>query len=350
MIRPQPQPGRALPRLVAIVLTAAVLVGAQTGLRDLAVPAFASGRSVIRELDPLMLERFAVPPAPAPDADAEEEEAPEPEEVRSVSLDEEVVAAVEQLEELFGADEAPAAARAGGAEGDPQAGGIAADVSDERFESLFGVDVGVVAGRATPGRTGGRGASGAGGLGIGIEERPVEDDPATSTNAGLPGPDVAVRTGGQRQESAGEELDIEAQDPEAFDESAATRLGAWMRAHAAPLPVGVRVHMNYEPSFLTSVAEFENEGHTYELYLMFNESLREVHVVLVDGDRSVYLIDRGFQEQSRSLREGAVRRSGGQIVAIDSRSGAASGERSTEFYDVFLSWWTSVDPGAGTGR
>jgi hypothetical protein len=337
--------------VVAVALTAGLLVGAQMGLQDLAVPAFASGRSVIRELDPLMLERFAVPPPAPAEADADEEETSEPEEVASVSFDEEVVAAVEQLEELFGADETAAAADRGDTDEDtPQAGGIAADVPDERFESLFGVDPGVAAGRTTVGRTGARGGSGAGGLGIGIEERPAPDEPASSGGAGLPGPDVAVRTGTARAADSGEELEIEARDPEAFDESAATRLGAWMRAHAASLPVGVRVHMNYEPSFLTSVAEFANEGRSYELYLMFNESLREVHVVLVEGNRSVYLIDRGFQEQSRSLREGAVRRSGGQIVAIDSRSGAASGERSSEFYDVFLSWWATVDPGAGASR
>ncbi len=72
---------------------------------------------------------------------------------------------------------------------------------------------------------------------------------------------------------------------------------------------------------------------------MFNESLRELHIVLVEGDRSVYLIDRGFQEQSRSLREGTVRRFEGEILAVDSRTGAASSDRAREFYNVFLSWW-----------
>ncbi len=349
MIRPPPQPGTTAPRVVAIALTAAVLLGAQAGLQDLEVPAFASGRSVIRELDPLMLERFAVPPAPEPEESLLDEDASEPEEVSSVSFDEEVVAAVEQLEELFGAEEPAAVDREGPAETGPQGGGIAAAAPDERFESLFGVDAGVAAGRTAARRNAGRGPDAAGGLGIGIEERPSADEPATAPT-GLPGPDVAVRTGNAREGAAGEELEIEARDPEAFDESAATRLGAWMRAHAAELPVGVRVHMNYEPSFLTSVAEVANEGRSYELFLMFNQSLREVHVVLVEGDRSVYLIDRGFQEQSRSLREGSVRRSGGQIVAIDSRSGAASGERSRDFYDVFLSWWASVDPAPEGGR
>jgi hypothetical protein len=48
------------------------------------------------------------------------------------------------------------------------------------------------------------------------------------------------------------------------------------------------------------------------------------------------MIDRDFQEQSRSLREGTVRRAGGEIVAGDSRTAAAAGERAQEFYDVLL--------------
>ena len=108
------------------------------------------------------------------------------------------------------------------------------------------------------------------------------------------------------------------------------------------LPVGVRVHVNFEPTFLTSTALFASEGRNWELYLMFNQSLREVHLVLVEGNRSVYLIDRGFQEQSRSLREGTVRRTGGAIIAVDSQSGAASSDRARDFYNVFLSWWEVV--------
>ena len=69
MIRPKPKPSAAKPRGIAVGVTALLLVGAQAGLQGLAVPAFASGRSVIRELDPLMLERFAIPPEPATEAE-----------------------------------------------------------------------------------------------------------------------------------------------------------------------------------------------------------------------------------------------------------------------------------------
>ena len=100
--------------------------------------------------------------------------------------------------------------------------------------------------------------------------------------------------------------------------------------------------MNFQPSFLTAAESFTEGGRAWELYLMYNETLRELHIVLVEGESSVYLIDRDFQEQSRSLREGTVRRSGDEIVAVDSRAGAPSGERAQEFYDVFLAWWESA--------
>ena len=183
-------------------------------------------------------------------------------------------------------------------------------------------------------------------VGVGIEERPAEDrSDATSSSAA--GPSVAVPVGTARAGvEEGGELQIGTQDAEAFDESSADRLGRWMRENPSDLPIGVRVHMNYEPSFLTAATVFRSDDRSFELFLMYNESLREVHVVLVEGDQSVYLIDRGFQEQSRSLREGSVRRTAGSIVAVDSRSGVASGDRSQEFYNVFLSWWGAVDGAA----
>jgi sulfopropanediol 3-dehydrogenase len=130
--------------------------------------------------------------------------------------------------------------------------------------------------------------------------------------------------------------------------SEADRLALWMRSNPDDLPVGVRVHVNYEATFLTSTATFRDEGRNWELFMMFNESLRELHLVLVEGARSVYLIDRGFQEESRSLREGTVRRTGGSIVAVDSRSGTPSGERARDFYNVFLSWWEATKADART--
>jgi hypothetical protein len=354
MIRPKPKPAAGRVRGVATLLTALLLVGAQAGLKGLAIPAFASGRSVIRELDPLMFERFAVPPAPEGRGDADEEpvaEAPEAEEP-TATFEQEVGAAMEQLDQLFAADDpaAPAVGREEGNRPGVDAGGISADVPADRFESLFGAGGADVAGRPGARRPSAARAGGAG-IGLGIEERPAaRDSTAADPAAGLTGPGVSVRTGADRSGlEEGGELAIRVHEAEAFDGSEADRLAVWMRAHPAELPVGVRVHMNYEAAFLTSASAFSSGGREWELYLMFNESLQEVHVVLIEGTRSVYLIDRGFQEQSRSLREGTVRRSGGQIMAIDSRTGAASGDQAREFYNVFLSWWEAARAEVGGG-
>lgn len=349
MIRPKPRGNQTVPRLVALALTVGLLFGAAASLRATSLPAFASGREMIRELDALILERFAFA---RPEEDPVEEEVPEPvdEVVEETSFEDEVGAAMQGLEELFGDETTtptPAARETGGDPGSPT--GIQATADDARFESLFGDR------DATPaGRVGGRrpaGArDGAGGLGIGINERLAEPDPdsARAVEPIAAGPDVAVRTGTEREEVEAPTVRISEFEAESFDGSEADLLGAWMRANPAPLPVGVRVHMNYEQAFLTSSVPFVSDGVRWELYLMFNEALREIHIVLVEGDRSVYLIDRGFQEQSRSLREGTVRRTGGQIVAVDSRSGAASGDRAREFYNVFLSWWETAKTDVGS--
>lgn len=347
MIRPKPRERQSVPRVGALALTIALLFGAAASLRATSLPTFASGREIIRELDALMLERFAfIQPDDAPP----EEEVPAAVEdvVEEVSFEDEVGAAMAGLEELFG-DETPLTPTAAGtrdAVPDTDAStGIQATDDDARFESLFGDrDVSPTGrvGRPRPRRDAGSG------LGIGINETLAQTEPG-STVAGSPadGPDVAVQTGTEREEVDAPTVQINEYEAETFDGSEAQRLGAWMRSNPAPLPVGVQVHMNYEPAFLTSAVPFNSGGVRWELYLMFNEALRELHIVLVEGDRSVYLIDRGFQEQSRSLREGTVRRTNGRIMAVDSRSGAASGDRAREFYNVFLSWWETTKADAG---
>lgn len=347
MIRPKPKPSTAPVKAGAILLTGLILVGAQTGLQGVALPAFASGRDLIRELDPLMFERFAAPPPP-PAADETREELPEPAvEEASMSFDQEVGQAMQQLEELFGSDEAAPTVVDRSEQGGSAAPGIAAQATDDRFESLFGGDQGGVAiGRAGRGRTAAR--DGAGGLGIGINETVVTDSAREARSTPAAGPDVAVSTGAARTASEEPDVAIEEFSSESFDGSEADRLALWMRSNPGDLPVGVRVHVNYEPTFLTSTTTFRDEGRTWELFMMFNESLRELHLVLVEGAQSVYLIDRGFQEESRSLREGTVRRTGGSIVAVDSRSGTPSGERARDFYNVFLSWWEATKADART--
>ena len=144
-----------------------------------------------------------------------------------------------------------------------------------------------------------------------------------------------------RSESTGEAYlpDIVPGDFSASDLDAVGQLATWIRAHPVDLPPGLKVHLGYLPSFLSSAASFTSDGRRWEVFLMYKETLKELHVVLVDGDTSVYLTDRGFRSESRSLREGVVRRENGVIMSVDSMPGDASGSRAREFYGVFLSWW-----------
>ncbi len=343
MIRPKPKPGQGRQRGIAVAVTVALLLGMHAGLKGLPVPAFASSRDVIRQLDPLMFERLAAPPAPVESADRAEEAVSEdvPEErSASLTLEQEVGLAMDQLERRFSGDEVVPAANLRDTEGsDAPLSGIANDAASGRFESLFGGGDDVVVGRAR-GRAS-QPRSGRAGVGVGISERLAnapEERPFDSSSAD--GPAVSVETAAERGDDDNvNEVVIREYEADSFGGSEADVLAAWMRAHPAELPVGVRVHVNFEPSFLTATAPFASGGREWELFLMFNESLRELHIVLVEGDQSVYLIDRGFQEQSRSLREGTVRRLEGEILAVDSRTGAASSDRAREFYNVFLSWW-----------
>lgn len=355
MIKPKPKPSPVASRTMGTVVTVALLLGAWVGLKGTAVPAFASGRDVIRELDPLLFQRYAAPEPPADEAEAQPEEAPveEPEvPTEVVSFDEEVGAAMEGLEEMFTSDpvSTPAAEpeAADAAEGAGPAG-IAEEVPDARFEALFGGGGDVVVEGAAARRPG-RAAGDRGGVGLGITEQPSAAGSTAvpgSRDASAAGPALAAPGATRREATAESEVEIGEFEPESFDGSAADRLATWMRRNEADLPVGVRAHVNFQPSFLTSVVPFNSEGREWELFLMFNESLRELHIVLVEGDRSIYMIDRGFQEESRSLREGTVRRLDGEIVAVDSRSVSTSGERARDFYNVFLSWWESVKDDVG---
>ncbi len=116
-------------------------------------------------------------------------------------------------------------------------------------------------------------------------------------------------------------------------------LTRWMQLRPAPLPPGIHRHVEVLEGDLTAVATLTQDGVAYEMYLMARLALRELHVVLVRGSLSYYLIDRSFQREGRSFRAGTVRRSGGVITGVVSEERAAASPEAQHFYQVFLSWW-----------
>lgn len=347
MIRPTPRSDLGRQRGFSVLVAFGLLFALYGGLRAADVPISASGRALIRELDPVLFERYASPPPP--EAPADEAEAPRERVTAARSLEQEVVAAMDQLDALFGEPGSAPTSTPTGSRDVPGAGrpGIAADDPAGRFESVFG-DGGLsasVPGSPVPGRVGSPSRGAAAGSSAGALSMTRGEAPPSAMGSGADAqPEVRIDAGAAAGRGARQETDVPAVAPRRFeaeelDRSEVATLEDWMAAHPAELPVGVKVHLNHQPAYQTAVDRFRIDGREIELYLMFNPSVQELHIVMVEGDRSVYLIDRGLQSEGRSLREGTVRRWEGEIVAVDSRSGAASGERTREFYDIFLAWW-----------
>ena len=346
MLLPQPRTDGSRQRATSIGGAALLMVVLYSGLRGTPIPALGSSREVIRQLDPLFVERYSAPPAPeAPEPDAGGDETTEAGTGRA-NLEQEVGIAIDELARRFGAAGSPA-------ERDPTRGdaasvpGIEAAVEDARFRELFG-DADEIASVATPIErpTVTRPAPNARGIAM-VTGVPPSPDTAQSLGAGESIPITVEAPTARVGDTPATDVVIKDFEPESLDRSKVDVLADWMEAHPSRLPVGVQVHLNYIESFRTASVPVVTDGREFELYLMFNPSLSELHIMLVEGDRSVYLIDRGFQAQSRSLREGTIRRVNGEIVTVNSRAGAASSNRAREFYNIFLSWWEVAQREAG---
>lgn len=121
-------------------------------------------------------------------------------------------------------------------------------------------------------------------------------------------------------------------------------LVVWMKQHPADFPEVAQRFMEKSPGDLTSLIHFQIGNRQFQMFLLCKEKLYEVRVCLLEGNESTYLIDRGFKEASSFLRVGSVNRhSNGNIISFNTTRKAASNARTREFYQLFLSWWESVD-------
>lgn len=127
--------------------------------------------------------------------------------------------------------------------------------------------------------------------------------------------------------------------PQATQPVAIDELTRWMHLSPAELPPGIKRHVEYQPENLTAAAELKHGGEIWEVYLLVRVPLRELHIVLVRGNDTWYLIDRSFERQGRSFRTGYARREGGVIVGVVSQERPAASEEAAEFYSIFLTWW-----------
>jgi hypothetical protein len=347
MILPAPRADEGRRRVVSSVGALVLMLGLYATVRGTPVPSLGSASATVRRLDPLFLERYAAPPPPEAPADAADDE-PAPDVSNAGAIDQEVVSAIDELTRRFagGDGDLGGGGVSRGAQRPEALGGIETDPDDSRFSEVFGGAADPIAPVTAPrARTPApRVSADGGGGGLAIGERPQRTAATRTAEQDADDLNIAVEAPTQREgrETDMPNVSLKEYGAESFESFEVNALASWMRANAAELPVGVRVHLNYLPSFLTAAAPFAAGDRAFELYLMYNEPLRELHIVLVEGESSVYLIDRGFQAQSRSLREGTVRRVEGEIMTVDSQRRAASGDRAQEFYNIFLSWWEAA--------
>lgn len=342
MIQPRRSERDTRRKGAAVVMAVTVLLTARAGLDALPLPAMTSSRAVIRELDPLVFARFATPDQPEV-ARPDSEDSPPPDLDDAPAPDLEVGRAVDALTRRFASD-LPTPVVETRTRADAVPDGISGSES-AAFESLFGDERGVeIAAPSVGSGPRNRPGRGSGAPGIAVRRSAAPEEAFARPTPGPGGTPVAAGAG-ERVRIEAPEVEVREFEAGGFSGSEAERLGDWIRANREEMPIGVRMHLPYESVFPATSVRFRSEGRQFELYLMLNPSLRELHILLVEDERSVYLIDRGFQEQSASLRAGTVRRTGDTIVAIDSEAGAASSARATEFYNIFLSWWAGVGGG-----
>ncbi len=116
----------------------------------------------------------------------------------------------------------------------------------------------------------------------------------------------------------------------------------WMRITESELPSGIKRHIDYQPGNLSSVTHLEYEGDLWEIYLMARMPSEELHVVIVKGNLTYYVVDPSFKREGRRFRVGIARRSGNEIIGITSEERAASSTDAVLHYDVFLAWWDKM--------
>ncbi|KAA3657739.1 MAG: hypothetical protein DWQ10_12645 [Calditrichaeota bacterium] len=116
----------------------------------------------------------------------------------------------------------------------------------------------------------------------------------------------------------------------------------WMKQHPGTIPKLVAYEMSHQRGDLSSAVNFTMGGKRYTFYISCNEKELQLRVCLVERNTFILLKDQGLTEQSNYLTTGDVLRKGAAIQSLISAR-KAPGNKATEFYGIFWSWWQSVD-------
>jgi hypothetical protein len=114
----------------------------------------------------------------------------------------------------------------------------------------------------------------------------------------------------------------------------------WIKKHPAEFNKVIKSFMMFEENDLTSRVIFRHKNRTFELYLLYKETNKEIRICLIEGSQSTMLIDSGFKKQSNYLRTGSIARYQDNAIFSFGTSQYPASEKTTfDFYQFFLSWW-----------
>lgn len=157
-------------------------------------------------------------------------------------------------------------------------------------------------------------------------------------------PQTAMNVTGRANPSGTSSLEIESLpvSTRVLEASEAKEIVQWIRVTQSELPPGIQRHVEYQPGNLTATALLDHEGELWEIYLMARMPSEELHVVIVRGSATYYVVDPSFQRDGRQFRVGTARRADGVITGITSEERAAASREAVRHYDVFLAWWDNL--------
>ena len=344
MITPSPRDDSSVRRRVAALATVGMVALSSVLMAVVSVPEFRSPRDTFKEIDPAQLTQLRPDPPPEQPTEQPEEEPEEPQEEEPETTPERIEAPDLQLNPPT-QEPTPQAAAAADAQSEAaaEASSGGGEVSVERTEvGGLGASESSRAPTAAALPNAPSQPSGGSGSGAGIAVEEAGDGSAGSGGEEAFAGGGPLAAGSEEAASEGDNaaaVTIQDASQEDYTSVEAGKLIQWMRQNPAALPPGINQLVGYQPSFLSStISDLSTSQGEYEMYLMCKPDLREIHVVLVQNGEAKYLVDRSFQKQSRKFRVGPIRRSGGTIIGVQTRA-QSRGQKSKQFYSVFLSWW-----------
>lgn|GEM_PF-1422264 len=120
----------------------------------------------------------------------------------------------------------------------------------------------------------------------------------------------------------------------------------WIKKHPEEQPYTIRQLLESERSDLTSAVEFNIRDRSFSIFLRCSEETRELAICILEGNDAIKLIDQGGVKETHHLEVAILTRNEetGEIIGAYSKRTSPTAEQTTEFMNIFLSWWNEGNP------